>query len=146
MNPKSTIRWIIAAVALFAFIFFFERHIRKPQTGPAKVLPGLVAADVNSVQILPKGQLPIHAKRINNTWRLTEPLDYAARTNHIEALLTALESLTATFIPPQELKSLPDTNDRFGFDPPQFSITIDQKKYLLHIGRNTAPGNQIFVE
>src|SRR5436190_22653850 len=104
MNPKSTIRWVIAAAALFAFIFFFERHLRKPETGPAKVLPGLIAADVNSLQILPKGQLPIHAKRINGVWHLTEPLDYPARTNRIEALLAALESLTATFIPPQELK------------------------------------------
>jgi Domain of unknown function (DUF4340) len=146
MNPKSTIRWIIVAAALFAFIFFFERHIRKPETGPAKVLPGLLAGDINSLQILPRGQLPIHAKRINGVWRLTEPLDYPARTNRIETLLAALETLTATFIPPEELKALPDTNDRFGFDPPQFSITIDQRKYLMQIGRNTAPGDQIFVE
>ena len=38
MNAKNTWLWMLAAAALFAFIFFFERHAKKPQYGPRKIL------------------------------------------------------------------------------------------------------------
>jgi len=52
--------------------------------------------------------LEIRAERTNNTWRLTEPLVYAAQAASIEELLAYLERLApATYISTSELRRRP---------------------------------------
>src|SRR5215510_10407296 len=102
MNPKHTWFWLTLAALLFAFIFFFERHVKKPEVGPRKVLSGLKAADVNSVVVLPRDQLSIQADRTNGGWRLhvAESVYYPAQSDLIENLLNTLENLSANYLPP----------------------------------------------
>jgi hypothetical protein len=149
MNPRNTWLWVFAAAGLFAFIFFFERHARKPDTTPTKVLPGLKAAEIDQIQILPRGQLPIRAVRTNGTWRLVQPapLDYPAQEDRINVLLAVLEQLTpAPYISAQDLKNSPSGDEQFGFDSPQTSLMIGQKKYHILVGNRTAPGDQVFLQ
>jgi len=56
MNSRNTWRWLIVALALFAFILFQQRYLRKAGGGPVKVLPSLKAADTTSVQVRPAAQ------------------------------------------------------------------------------------------
>ena len=57
MNSRNTWRWIVVAAGLFAFIFFYQRHVDKPGGGPVRVLPKLKAAAVTSVQVRPAAHL-----------------------------------------------------------------------------------------
>lgn len=147
MNPKNTWLWLALAAGLFAFIFFFERHLKKPENDPPKVFPGLRAQEINNIQVQPKGQRAIHVLRTNGVWQLTEPLEYPAHTRRIEALLVALQHLTATpYLSAQDLKTIPDFETQFGFDTPQFSLLLNGKRYLVLIGRKTPPGDQVYLQ
>ena len=149
MNPRNTWRWIIVAVALFAFILFQQRYLRKTGGGPVRVLPNLKAAAVTSVQVRPAAQLEIRAERTNGTWQLTEPLVYPAQAVSIEKLLAELEALTpAPYITARELQDRPNTDEEYGFAAPQASIIIEQPGYTtrLRVGAKTAPGDQVFLQ
>jgi len=149
MSSKSTWFWVASAAALFAFIFFFERHLQKPPSGPMPVLPHLAPAAVTGIQVLPKGQLEIRAERTNGVWRLTSPIRYPARPDRIQNLLDALAALkTPTFITAQELKNVPQADERYGFDPPQNTLVLRQgdEQTFVHLGFRTAPGDEVFVQ
>ncbi len=149
MNPRNTLRWLIVAVVLFAFILFQQHYLRKAVGGPVKVLPTLKAARVTCVQVRPAAQLEIRAERTNGTWQLTEPLVYPAQAASIETLLSELEALRpAPYISERELRNHPNTDEEYGFAAPQASITIEQPGYAarLRVGSKTAPGDQVFLQ
>jgi hypothetical protein len=147
MNSKNTWLWVALAAGVFAFIFFFERHIRKPETGPPRVFPHLQAGDIRSVQVQIRGQRAIQVQRTNDTWRMTEPLEYPAYAERIEALLTALQHLTAMpYLSPEDLKAISEPDVRFGFDAPPFSLLLNHKQHLVLIGRRTPPGDQVYLQ
>ena len=52
MSSKSTAIWLALAAILVAFIFFFERHFKKPDMGPPAVFPGLRAEEFICAQAL----------------------------------------------------------------------------------------------
>ena len=137
------------AVALFAFILFQQRYLRKTGGGPAKVLPNLKAAETTSVQVRPAVQLEIRAERTNGTWQLTEPLVYPAQAVSIEKLLAELEALRPVpYITARELRNRPNTDEEYGFAAPQASIIIEQPGYTtrLRVGARTSPGDQVFLQ
>ncbi|MGD0350612.1 MAG: DUF4340 domain-containing protein [Verrucomicrobiota bacterium] len=147
MNSKTTGIWFVIAAALFAFIFFWERHLHAPATA-ANILPGLTPSTVTGVQIYPAGALEIRAGRTNDNWLLTRPIIYPAQTAAIETLLDALQKLVpATKISAAELREHRATETEFGFDNPQFSITVEagDRSWQLRVGNKTAPGDQVFL-
>lgn len=149
MNSRSTWGWIIVAVALFGFIIFQQRFLKKPNGGPTKILPNLQASAVTCVQVRPASQLEIRAERTNGAWQLTEPLTYPAQAVSIEKLLTELERLTpAIRITARELRGRPNSDQEYGFAAPLASITIEQPGYTsrLRVGAKTAPGDQVFLQ
>jgi hypothetical protein len=153
MNTKNTWLWMMVALGLFAFIYFFHR--KKPPTGPAKVLPGLKASEVTSVLVRPGPQLNLEAVHTNGAWQLTierqitnAPVSHPAQALAISNLLSALANLTpVTQIKASELKDRPKAEEEFGLSSPQATITVDQPDYhaLLQIGAKTAPGDQVFL-
>ena len=149
MNPKHTWNWLIVAAGLFAFIFFFERHLRPPATGPALVLPALRASAVTSVQVRPAGQPEIRVERTNGTWQITSPIVYPAQTASVEGLLAALEHLLPVkYVTAAELKGRAKADEEFGFNNPQASLILQQDDYKgqLLIGARTVPGDQVYVQ
>jgi hypothetical protein len=151
MNPKSTWTLVALAAVLFAFIFFFERHLGRNGNADAeaKALPELRAGLVTSVVVRPAGQLEIRAERADNCWRLTKPSVYPAQGAMIEELLRALEQLDCRDrITAQELKSTPQADKEFGFDPPAFSLIVQQGESRIQIlvGRLTALRDQVFLQ
>jgi hypothetical protein len=147
MNFKNTWLWLSVATGLFAFIFLFERHLKKPETGAPRVLPTLQPKEINSLQVMPKGQLAIRVERTNGTWQITEPLSYPAQAARVEGLLAALQQITgAPYFSIQDLKKMPDADEQFGFDSPQFSLMLGQKRFHVLIGRKTPFGDQVYVE
>ena len=148
MNSKSTWIWGIAAVSLFAFIFFFERHIQKAPTGPEKVLADLHAKKITGISVTPAGQPVIHVDRTNDTWQLTQPIHYPAQATNVDAFLNALGNLTT--YPPitaAELRKRPKADEEFGFVSPQATTTLFKGDETIQIlfGNRTVPGDQVFL-
>ena len=78
MTHRHTWFWTLLAAGLFAFIVFYRGHLRKPPSGPPRILPALKASDVTSVILRPGGQRDIRADRTNGGWQLIEPISYPA--------------------------------------------------------------------
>jgi hypothetical protein len=149
MNPRYTWLWVVSALLLFAFIFFFERHLHQPPAGPPKVLPTLQVAAVTSIRVSPKGQMEIRAERTNGLWQLTRPIRYPAQASLVKGLLDRLEQLTpATFVTAEELRGMRRVDEKFGFAPPQTTLVLQQgdQEYFVHVGFKTGPGDQIFLQ
>ncbi|MEY2466636.1 MAG: hypothetical protein QOD03_1157, partial [Verrucomicrobiota bacterium] len=147
MNPKNTSLWIVLAAGLFAFIFFYERHLQP--TVDAHRVPTFKAAAVNSVQVRMSGQRETRAELTNSGWRLTQPVRYPAQAAKVEALLKALEQLTfATYIPEQELRKNPKAEEEFGVEPAQTSLVFEEQNYRrqIHVGHHTPPGDQVYLQ
>src|SRR5438067_10577688 len=116
MNSKHTWVWVLIAAGVFAVVYF-ERNLNGEPPPPMKVLPALKASSVTSIQIQPESQLKIRADRTNNTWRLTQPVNYRARDGVIDQLVNALEQLApATYISEQELRANPHADHDYGFE------------------------------
>ena len=149
MNPKNTWIWIIVAAGLFAFILLLKQFGGGPAVGLQPVLPGFKAAEVTSIQVHPAAQSVIRAERTQDGWQLTKPVSYLAQAISIESLLAALEQLVpASQISATELRSRPNADAEFGFEPPQVSLVIqvpDARKQIL-IGNPTAPGDQVYLQ
>jgi hypothetical protein len=164
MNSRFTGFWVALALGLFVFIVLVERHWKAPEAGPPPVLPGLERAAVTSLRVRPAGQLEIRAERVeesstsslnaslaasNTHWRLTRPMSVPAEAALIEGFLAHLAQLRAqTHIPAAELRERPDADEAFGFDPPQYSLLLqqaEQRRQLL-VGGRTSPGDQVFLQ
>lgn len=150
MNPRNTCILVALAAGIFAFIFFFERHIQKAEPEMLKVLPGLKAAEVTSIQIQPAGQMEmVRIERTNGSWQLTKPMVYRAQAPAVENLLHALEALSPqTRISAQELLGRHNVNEEFGFDSPQATLVIQQgeEQHTLKLGFLTPPGDHVYAQ
>jgi hypothetical protein len=147
MHAKNTCILVALAAGLFAFIYFYERHLTDPPPTPTKVLTDFKAAEVTSIQILPS---EIRATFTNGTWQLIEPLAYPARSKSIEALLHALEGLSYQLrFTPQELKENSKSGSDYGMDAPSLTVLMQAGSDLprvLKFGNHTPPGDQIYVQ
>jgi hypothetical protein len=151
MNAKNTWYWLVIAGALFAFIFFFERHWGKPPPGPPPLLPGFKAAAVTQL-VLFSETLPHREIRVvftNANWWMTQPVNYPAQQSRIAGLLAVLEQLVpATFITPGELQRRAGMEGEFGLENPPTSLVLQQDGVVTTIkfGQRTAPGDQVFAQ
>jgi hypothetical protein len=149
MKPFKTWFWIFTAGVLFVFILLFHRPGQKAPPAPARVLPGLNAALVTNVQVIPQGGLEIRAFRAEGGWRLSQPLPCAAQALRVERFLAALEELTpAARIAEQELTNRFNADEEFGFASPQAAVVLMEGNHRrqLRLGARTAPGDQLFVQ
>jgi hypothetical protein len=151
MNPKHTWSLVTLAAMLLGFILVFERHWRdSAEREPApRLLPQLDPDTVTSVQVRPAGQPEIRADRTPAGWRLTRPLDYPAEPEVVASLLTVLRQLTSDRkLSAKEVRQHAQNQKEFGFDPPQFSILIQQGKDVTPVllGNLTALKDQVFVQ
>jgi hypothetical protein len=148
MKTKSTAVWLIIAVLLFAAIWLVHRYGRGGQTTASGLLPGLHAASVIGIEIIPGGALAIEAQFTNGVWQLEKPFLYPARAAAIEDLLSRLENLSpATRLSAAEIGADKNADAEYGFDNPQYSLQISagEQQWQLRVGKKTAPGDQVFV-
>jgi hypothetical protein len=139
---------VALAGGLFAFIYFFERHIQPPPPVVARVLPALNADEVSSIEIQPRDQFAIRVERTNGGWQLTKPITYPVQITAVEGFLKALEELSPRRrISVGELQNIKNVNKDFGFDPPRATIFIQQgdDQRQLELGNATEPGDGVYA-
>jgi hypothetical protein len=151
MNPRNTFLLVLLAAGLFAFIYFYERHLNFTPPPPSKLLSGFDAAAVTNIQVQLRGQEEIRAERTTNgTWQLTKPIVYPAQSLAVEYLLKALQDLLPqNHISAQELKGKRNVNADYGFETPLVTIVATlqgDEQRQLKLGNLTAPGNQVYAQ
>ncbi len=149
MKPRNTFILVVLAAGLFAFIFFFERHIKKAEPETPKVLPGLKASEVTSIEIRPGQSETIRLERTNGEWELTSPIVYPAQGPAVENLLHTLEDLSPqSRISAQELLGRHNVNEEFGFDTSQAILVLryGDEQHTLELGSLTAPGDHVYAQ
>ncbi|MBI3192697.1 MAG: DUF4340 domain-containing protein, partial [Pedosphaera parvula] len=151
MNPKSTKWLLVAALALFAYIFFFERHTRDTtarQQAAGRLLPDFDPAMVRSLEILSGNQV-LRVQRTNETWTLTVPVQYPVESTAVEKFLTALAQLDRrSYITAAELLAQPHGLAEFGLDNPLASVFIQQgaQRKEMRVGGPTPFGNRVYLQ
>jgi hypothetical protein len=147
MNSKTTWILLLLAGAMFAFIWFFERHLQAP--GDSGSRPALLEdvhwEDVTAVQVRPAGQIEIRAVQTNGTWMLTRPIAYPAEAGAVEALVHALKAMKGDTRQPSRSNS----DKEFGFDPPRFTVLVQQGDRIRQVlvGNGTLPkGEQVYIQ
>src|SRR5262245_12014679 len=147
--------WILVglALALFAFIAVFERHLPLGGTGARATdpLPAFKLADVTNVTLRFTNELLLRAERSSGVspWELTDPIRYPAQTHAIERLLHQLETLVPhTRISQEEMVAARRSPAEYGLDLPQATLTLQfqgQRKEI-HFGSKTPVGDQVYMQ
>src|SRR5688500_2702758 len=94
MQKKLTWSLTVIALALFAFIYFFERKVpstAERNTAP-RLLPGVARHDIVALELTFTNGGVIRAEQTNGTWVLTKPT-YPAQQSDIESFITNLVRL-----------------------------------------------------
>jgi hypothetical protein len=147
MNSKSTWRLFFAAVAMFAFIWFFERN-QPVHTGggEALIFSKIAASSVTGVEIQTTNYT-LRAERTNDAWRLTRPF-YPAQSTPIDAFVNAMTKLPQRDVIPASVVSDQVGKLRdYGLESPAAILTISQgtNRHYLHLGALTPLRDQVYV-
>jgi len=152
MNAKTT-RWLILlALAVFAFIFFFERRTAdtdQAAKAAARLFPNLFGSDVDRLDVTRGANLHIRVERTNEQWRLKAPLAYPAAPGGIQRLIGALEVLRQrSYLTAQEVLTQTNWAAAFGLEPPVAVVVAHQgtQRLELRLGRPTLLGSQTYLQ
>ncbi|MBU6411006.1 MAG: DUF4340 domain-containing protein, partial [Verrucomicrobia bacterium] len=147
MNSKTTSIWFVIAAALAGAIFAVHQYLQPPAAGPVLVLPNLSPASVTSIEIHPTNAPEIQANLTNGNWALIQPMVFPAQSAAIEALLDALQRLTAApRISAAELLKHKDADAQYGLTAaPRLVIESDNQRWQIIVGKKTAPGDAVYL-
>jgi hypothetical protein len=159
MRTKVTLILLFLNVALFFFIFRFEREWRTEQAmlEARKRVLGPEAANIRSLEIAgAPGTEPIRLERRGEGWTLTSPLEWPANHHAVQVILNELKLLEheASFTV-ADLERNGQTLAEFGLETPRLTVTFRAGSTdtsaepgpprTLGIGDETPVGNRLYV-
>lgn len=133
--------WVLIAVGLFAYIYFFEQPHKVQTIGTSeRLIPDFKPELLNELRIT-KGKVFLKIQKLDNSWWLTGPIKYPAHPVLVENLLKQIGSITR--LERIESRSLKE----FGLDEPAATVLIKQKdaQYELQIGNVTPIATGVYV-
>lgn len=151
MSWKNT--WILVgvAVALFGFIFLYERQLNP--SGVARRVPalfdGFKPSTATSIQLRRGNQFALVLEKTNDAWRFTRPIAYPAAGFAVTTFLESLEKLIpVAHISASEIRARKQSSADFGFDAPPVVIALERGELRreLRFGSRTPAGDQVYVE
>lgn len=159
MRTKVTLILLFLNVALFFFIFRFERRWRTEDSwreARRRVL-GVEAADIRSLEITTGGRKLTLAKR-GDAWFVTQPFDWPANTIAVSRIVTELQLLeheTSFYV--RDLAKNGQSLADYGLDQPRMVVTFTSggsdtagtdakpRTTTLRIGDSTKDGVRLYV-
>jgi len=151
MNSKSTLWLMFLALGLFAYILFFERHTLDTEQRAERAMKLFSDFDptkIDSAEILRSNNV-IRAERMNDQWRLVQPVVYPAQGTAVENWLSLFGSLNRRdYISARELLDQPGGLQDFGLDSPQATVVIQQgpRRIQLRLGAKTPVGEKLYLQ
>jgi len=156
VRTKVTLVLLFLNVALFFFIFKFERHWRTEAASleARRRVLGAEAADIRSLELdgpAPAGAPIFSLVRRRDQWMLTKPLDWPAKPTAVSSLLHELQLLEhETSFSVDDIKTTNQTLADFGLKDPKLTLTFtsgdaDGPKTKLLVGDTTKVGNRLYL-
>lgn len=154
MKPKTTLILLAVTAALFAFIWFQERHweTTDQKAGRAKRVFDLKSGDVTNLvmQIATTnftGKIVLAKEK--EKWWMREPLAVRASGSEANRITSGLESLDRQdAITPQQLKEKGVKLADYGLDKPQVEFTFLHKNQptTIKVGKAAPVGSSVYVQ
>jgi hypothetical protein len=157
MRTKVTLVLLFLNVALFFFIFRFERRWRTEDSwkeARRRVL-GAEAADIRTLEIAGPGRTTIALSKRGETWFITRPLEWPANPNAVSRIVNELQFLEhATSFHVRDLAKNGQSLSDYGLDQPKLTVTFSSglngtdtpgPVTLLRIGATTPDGARLYV-
>lgn len=145
VNPRTTAILALVVAALGAFVYFYEiRGAEGREAAEAeskRLFPGLEAAQITSVRLRTSDDQDARAERVDEGWRLREPLDFPADGPALEGLASALAQLSseAVFDEPAPLAD-------YGLgEEVRVSFRAGETEYALRVGDKSPVGGNTYV-
>lgn len=156
MRTKVTLVLLFLNVALFFFIFRFERRWRIEESwkeARRRVL-GAETADIRSLEIAgPNRDLAL--VRRGETWFLTKPIEWPANPNAVDRILKELQLLEhETSFTVRDVEKIGQSLAEFGLDQPRLTVTFTSgepgsegptRSTVLRLGDITKDGVRLYV-
>ncbi len=154
MKPKTTLILLAATAALFAFIWFHERHWETTgqKASRAKRVFDLKSGDITNMvmQISTTnftGRIVLAKEK--DKWWMREPLAVRASASEANRITSGLESLDRQdTITPQQLKEKGGKLADYGLDKPQVEFTFfgKGKPNIIRIGKPAPVGSSVYIQ
>ena len=152
MRTKVTLVLVFLNVALFFFIFKFERPwMTDPRARDARTrVLGPEAADIRSLELtstVPGGSFSL--ARRGDAWWLTKPLEWPANLYAVNSIIHELQLLeNVSSFSAKDLASNSMSLADYGLDHPKLTVAFasgDAPPTLLRIGDATNIGNRLYI-
>ncbi len=159
MRTKVTLILLFLNVALFFFIFKFERGWRTEEASMearSRVL-GAETADIRSLQISGSGISTVHLDRQKDEkWALTEPIEWPANPHAVNRIINELQFLEhETSFSVADLEKNDQSLADYGLEEPRLTVSFTSSSTTeeseadaaisLFIGDETKVGNRLYV-
>jgi hypothetical protein len=153
VRTKVTLVLIFLNVALFFYIFKFERRWRSEEIirGAQTRVLGAEAADIRTLKIVNSapGAVPISLERRGESWWLTEPLVWPANVEAVKRITTDLQLLdSVTSFNVAQLSNNSMSLADYGLNQPKLAVTFasgSASAITLRLGDTTNVGNRLYV-
>lgn len=152
MRTKVTLVLVFLNVALFFFIFKFERTwMTDPRAREARSrVLGPEAADIRTLTLtstVPGGSFSL--TRRGDTWWLTQPLEWPANLHVVNSILHELQLLeNVSSFSAKDLAANTMSLADYGLDRPKLTVSFasgDAPPTVLRIGDATNIGNRLYI-
>ncbi len=160
MRSKVTLVLLFLNVALFFYIFYFERDWRIDQASreARRRVLGPEASDIRSLEVA--GSVPgssYSLERRDDSWYLTKPVEWPANPNAVSRILNELQFREhETSFPTRELEKNGQKLADYGLDQPKLVVTFTSgevggsqsrpaRTTVLRIGDTTKVGNHLYL-
>jgi Domain of unknown function (DUF4340) len=145
MRSKVTLVLLFLNVALFFFIFYFERdwRIERASHEARRRVLGPEAANIRTLDVAgPTPGTSFSVERRGDTWYLTKPVEWPANPNAVSRILNELQFLEhETSFSTKDLEKNGQKLADYGLEQPKMTLTFSSGE----AGAATAPASQTTV-
>lgn len=156
MRTKVTLVLVFLNVALFFFIFQFERQWRTRDRflETRRRILGAEAADIRALTIAGSGRT-LALERRGDTWMITKPLEWPANPNAVTRIVNELQLLEhETSFNVADLAKNGQSLADYGLDQPKLTVTLTSgepgstdagRSTELRLGDTTKDGQRLYL-
>lgn len=159
MRTKVTLVLIFLNVALFFFIFKFERHWRTEAASleaRRRVLAGAETADIRTITVTsaaPGGSYSLEREAKRESWSLKSPIDWPANSSAVSAIVQELALLDhETSFQVKDLSKTGMSLVDYGLEKPKLTVAFTSgdasgpaQPTILQIGDSSRDGSRFYL-
>lgn len=161
MRSKVTFILLFLNVALFFFIFYFERdwRIERASLEARRRVLGPEAADIRSLEVAgPTPATSFSVEKRGDSWFLTKPVEWPANADAVSRIINELQFLEhETSFRTRDLEKNGQKLSDYGLDQPRLTVTFSSgepggaeapagaRTTVLRIGDTTKVGDHLYL-